>query len=130
MTHWMIFSWRCADARSGGVLAAGSVPPSAGTSPTLEGFAPSTRPYAVAADHVFLGLAGAVADAHAVLAPRVTDSLLDEVVALVPDLWLVDEPGFGSPDDVRARYREVLLERVAGSAAWLPDVEERRAARV
>lgn len=88
------------------------------------------RSYSVAAEHVFLGLAGAVGEAHTVLAPRVTAALLDEVTALVPDLWLADEPGFESPEQVRTRYRDVLLERVAAASAWLPDVEERRAARV
>ncbi|WP_231121785.1 HipA family kinase [Motilibacter peucedani] len=89
-----------------------------------------TRTYAVAADHVFAGLAGPLADAHAELAPQVDAALLDEVTALVPDAWLAGEPGTPGPDELRARYRDVLLERVASSAAWLPDVEERRAARV
>jgi hypothetical protein len=89
-----------------------------------------TRAYAVAADHVFAGLAGPLAEAHEQLAPRVDADLLDEVTALVPDGWLAEEPGAPSPQDLRGRYRDVLLERVHSSAAWLPDVEERRAARV
>ena len=36
-------------------------------------------------------------------------------VADVPEVWLVDEPGFAGPDDVRAAYVRVLTERL-GSA--------------
>ena len=47
-----------------------------------------------------------------------TESLLAEVTGLVPDEWLLDEPGFDSPDDVRAAYRELLGARAV-------DVHER-----
>lgn len=74
-----------------------------------------------ASDHV-LGDAGAdLAGADAVLAPMVTDSLLHEVLALVPDEWLVEEPGFGSAQEVREAYVAHLLAR-AGDRVWLPEV--------
>ncbi|GAA4868876.1 HipA family kinase [Kitasatospora terrestris] len=73
-----------------------------------------------------------VAAADRELAPRVTAELLREVVALVPDAWLADEPGFGSPDEVREAYVGHLAARAAGSAHWLPTCfatpEELRAA--
>ena len=47
------------------------------------------------------------------LAPQVTGSVLDEVLALVPEVWL------SSPED-RDRYRDYLLARVSGDRAWLP----------
>ncbi len=47
------------------------------------------------------------------LAPRVTPRLLAEVAALIPDEWLVDEPGFDTPDEVRAAYVDVLAGRAA-----------------
>ncbi|MBC3841653.1 hypothetical protein GXW82_19585 [Streptacidiphilus sp. 4-A2] len=62
-----------------------------------------------------------VAAADAELAPRVTAELLDEVVGLVPDEWLTDEPGFESPDQLRAAYTAHLAARAADSAAWLPE---------
>lgn len=54
-----------------------------------------------------------VAAAAAELAPLVTRELLDGIAADVPDEWLVDEPGFGSTDEVRAAYVEALLPRAA-----------------
>ncbi|MFE2136236.1 HipA family kinase [Streptomyces sp. NPDC059466] len=68
----------------------------------LGGFAPDTR----------------AADAE--LAPRVTEALLREVTAQVPDAWLADEPGFATPDEARDAYVGYLLARAEASAAWLP----------
>lgn len=77
--------------------------------------------------------------ADAELAPRVTEELLREVVALVPDAWLAGEPGFAGPSDVRDAYVTYLLARARSSASWLPTdfpsrdelavADERRAAR-
>jgi hypothetical protein len=77
------------------------------------------RPYDVA-DHVLSEAATERAEASAELAPRVTGALLDDVLAQVPDEWLRDEPGFDSPDDVRAAYRDHLLRRVAAAGSWQP----------
>ncbi|MEU1313491.1 HipA family kinase [Streptomyces cinnamoneus] len=66
-----------------------------------------------ASDHVLASFDPDVATAAAELAPRITAELLTEVVADVPDEWLVDEPGFDGPDALRRAYVEVLLERAA-----------------
>lgn len=89
--------------------------------------AAATRPYRTAHDHVLLRVASSTAAAHAELAPRVTPGLLDEVLHLVPDEWLADEPGFDSADGVRAAYADVLLRRLARPATWLDAVEVARA---
>jgi hypothetical protein len=77
------------------------------------------RPYD-ASDHVLAGAATARREADAALAPRVTRSALEQVLALVPDVWLEDEPGFDGPDAVRAAYAEQLLRRAAAHGAWAP----------
>ena len=63
---------------------------------------------------------GGLADVDADLAPRVTRELLEEVAALVPDVWLEPVPGAGSPGELRAAYAEFLHARVSGGRAWLP----------
>ncbi|MEV6212481.1 HipA family kinase [Kitasatospora sp. NPDC051914] len=95
------------------------------------------KPYPMNA-HALGAFRPAVAAADAELAPQVTGELLREVVGLVPDAWLADEPGFDSAAGVREAYVAHLAERAAGSAAWLPTefaspeelraAEERRAA--
>ena len=46
--------------------------------------------------------------------------LLERVVALVPDEWLADEPGFGSGAEVRAAYVDHFLRRLEARPAWQP----------
>jgi hypothetical protein len=72
--------------------------------------AASAKPYDVS-DHALARFSPEPAAVAAELAAKVTDELLAEVTALVPDEWLVDEPGFDTPDDVRRAYRELLGAR-------------------
>ncbi|MFE9763718.1 HipA family kinase [Streptomyces sp. NPDC005808] len=58
--------------------------------------------------------------ADAALAPLVTEELLREITAQVPDAWLADEPGFATPDEAREAYVRYLVARVRASAQWLP----------
>ncbi|MFJ8508419.1 HipA family kinase [Streptomyces avermitilis] len=66
-----------------------------------------------ASDHALAPFGPDVAGAAAELAPRVTEELLAEVTAEIPDEWLTDEPGFASPDELRRAYAEPLLARAA-----------------
>ncbi|MFD4699298.1 HipA family kinase [Streptomyces niveus] len=66
-----------------------------------------------ASDHVLAPFRPDIALAAADLAPLVTEALLTEVAADVPDEWLVDEPGFDSTDAVRRAYVAALLPRAA-----------------
>lgn len=72
----------------------------------------AAKPYD-ASDHALARFGPDIAAAAAELAPRVTEELLTEVAAGVPDEWLVDEPGFDSTDALRRAYVEALLARVA-----------------
>ncbi|GAA1465256.1 aminotransferase class I and II [Nocardiopsis exhalans] len=74
-----------------------------------------------ASDHVLSGAAPDLAAADAALAPLVDEGLLREAVGLVPDEWLVDEPGFASAGEVREAYVKHLSARVA-DRSWLPEV--------
>lgn len=85
--------------------------------------------FAMIRDHVLLALAEDLDGADAELAPRITESLLREIVDAVPDTLLitpVDTPAFPTPEAARARYVSYLLERLRGRRAFL---DEARAAR-
>jgi hypothetical protein len=79
----------------------------------------ATRPYP-AADHALAGFAPDLAAADRDLAPLVTEALLREAAALIPDEWLSDELGFDTPDEVREAYIAQLTARVAEPRDWLP----------
>ncbi|MEU2956003.1 HipA family kinase [Streptomyces xanthochromogenes] len=74
--------------------------------------ASAAKPYN-ASDHALAPFGPDVAAAAAELAPLITEDLLTEVTALVPDEWLVDEPGFETTDALRRAYVEPLLARAA-----------------
>jgi hypothetical protein len=75
-----------------------------------------TRAYD-AATHALIECEPDVPAADAALAPRVTRSLLTEVLALVPDEWLEDD---APAVEMRPRYVDQLLARLDARDAWLP----------
>ncbi|MEU0128387.1 MULTISPECIES: HipA family kinase [unclassified Streptomyces] len=74
--------------------------------------ASAAKPYN-ASDHVLAPFDPDIASAAAELAPLVTEELLTEVAAEVPDEWLAGEPGFDTTDQLRRAYVEPLLSRAA-----------------
>ncbi|GAA4581765.1 hypothetical protein GCM10023194_14040 [Planotetraspora phitsanulokensis] len=73
-------------------------------------------------DHVLAPFATELAAADADLSALVTRELLDEVIGLVPDEWLDDEPGFADASAVRQAYGDHLFARAQGPRGWLPDL--------
>jgi hypothetical protein len=74
--------------------------------------ASAARPYD-ASDHALASFAPDVASAAAELAPLITEELLADATGQIPDAWLLDEPGFATPDDLRQAYARPLLARAA-----------------
>ncbi|MEV0173762.1 HipA family kinase [Streptomyces sp. NPDC050803] len=72
--------------------------------------ASAARPYD-ASDHALAPFGPDVAAAAAELAPLVTEDLLAEVTAEIPDDWLAGERGFEDPEDLRRAYARPLLAR-------------------
>ncbi|MGW1750508.1 HipA family kinase [Streptomyces sp. NPDC002092] len=77
-----------------------------------------------ASDHALARFAPDLAGAAAELAPRVTEELLTEVTAEIPDTWLAGEPGFDTPDDLRRAYARPLLARAAVVHERVTGIEE------
>ena len=87
----------------------------------------AAKPYPAAEGHVLLRASGPLRPAHEELAPLVPHALA-EALGCVPDEWLLGEPGFEGPDEVRAAYSEVLLARLDQPEVWLDPVEVARVA--
>ncbi|MFE7891098.1 HipA family kinase [Streptomyces sp. NPDC004822] len=85
--------------------------------------ASAARPYD-ASDHALARFAPDVAAAAADLAPRVTEDLLTEVTAEIPETWLAGEPGFDTADDLRRAYVRPLLARAAAVHERITGIEE------
>ncbi|WP_153426697.1 HipA family kinase [Streptomyces alkaliphilus] len=69
-----------------------------------------------ASDHALAPAGPDPRAAGAELEPRITEDLLREVVAGVPDEWLEGEAGFPDAEAVRAAHVEVLLHRARNLA--------------
>ena len=78
------------------------------------------RPFPLIAEHVLLGPAGSIAEAHERLAPVADRAALEEVVSLVPADWLA---GVGEEP---ARYVD-YLDRRARSGAFAAEADRVRA---
>ncbi|WP_432763010.1 HipA family kinase [Actinomadura xylanilytica] len=73
-------------------------------------------------DHVLTPYASELAAAEAEFTPKITEAVLREVAALVPDRWLEGEPGFTGPAALRDAYVDLLLARAGRPRDWLPDL--------
>jgi HipA-like protein len=80
----------------------------------------ATRPYD-ATDHVLIGLGP---DLNAADQFAITDAVIGDAIDQVPDEWLLDEPGFAAPADVRAAYARFFAARLAARESWLPPLYE------
>ena len=88
--------------------------------------AASKRPFVAARDHVLLPFAWTIAETDAALASQLEDQALREIVDLVPEEWLQDEPGFSDAAALRAAYVEFLSSRLEEPRGWVRDLEEAR----
>lgn len=84
--------------------------------------AASARRATKLADHVLMPFRPDLAAAEADLAPLVSPEAVSSALALVPDEWLDAEPGFATPDAVRAAFLAWFEERMRQPRVWLPEV--------
>lgn len=81
-----------------------------------------TAPFPQIRQHVLLPVAGDLRVADAELAPRLTVAKREEIVGLVPDAWLGEEPAAA-----RAAYLGFLEERLAPPRQFVEEAESARA---
>jgi len=73
-----------------------------------------------ASKHVLLDVADDLSPMHDDLAARVDATLVDDVLAKVPDEWLEPTEAMPDAEAVRTAYRLSLLARLDNPSAWLP----------
>jgi hypothetical protein len=77
-------------------------------------------PFALIKDHVLLPYATALPEADAELASRLTPTVIEAIVAQLPQTWLSEAP-FGSRDAHRQAYVQYLQRRLAGPRAFVEE---------
>ena len=81
-------------------------------------------------DHVLLPWASRIEEADRRLRPRLNEALFAEIVAQIPDGWLMPEPddrGGAAPAERRAGYVDYLTRRLAGSSVFVEEAVRARA---
>ena len=71
-------------------------------------------------NHVLLRQATVLPDADARLTSLLTDELIRDVAALIPDAWL-DDPAFANPEERRSAYRAYLSKRLSPPRAFVEE---------
>jgi hypothetical protein len=90
----------------------------------------SRTPFPQSRDHILLPWADAISAADAALSARLTPARIREIVALIPDDWLGDEPAFADVAAHRAAYVDYLLSRLEPPRAFVEEAIDARAQRV
>ncbi len=85
------------------------------------------KPYVAAREHVLLPFAASLPEADAALAPVLTPETVREVVELIPEEWLEDEPGFESAGAARSAYAGYFSARLEEPRSWVTALEEAHA---
>jgi hypothetical protein len=86
------------------------------------------RPFERSAEHVLLPYAGSIAGSDERLAPLVSRSLLEALVAEIPADWLPADSAVGGRDDQRRAYVDYLLARLDARRAFVEEADRARAA--
>jgi len=84
-------------------------------------------PFTQIRDHVLLRFARELDAADAAMTALLTPERLAEIVALIPDAWLRDEPSFANTAEHRAAYRQYLERRLAAPRAFVKEAIDARA---
>lgn len=90
----------------------------------------ATGPFAPLKDHVLLPLATEMNAANATAKRLLTPEKLEAIVDLIPETWLQWADVDGSPDDLRAVYREFLLRRLRHADTFTQEADHARQALV
>jgi hypothetical protein len=72
----------------------------------------SRDPFSLIKDHVLLPDASSLREADSRMSERITPDLIDSIVRLIPEVWLVEDSRFGDSSQHRQAYIEYLLNRL------------------
>lgn len=90
----------------------------------------SQAPFPAIKDHVLLRFANELQAADEALTARLTSTVIDQIVQLIPDLWLVDNTPFTEAKQHRDAYSEYLMRRLETPHAFLEEALRARSLHV
>jgi hypothetical protein len=90
----------------------------------------ASSPFTLVKDHVLLPFASGLEAADAFMTAQLTEARIAEVVALIPDAWIDDDPAFADREANRDGYHQYLARRLESPRAFLEEALRARAAQL
>ena len=81
----------------------------------------SRDPFPLIKDHVLVQFASSLREVDSKMTGRVTPNIIDSIVRLIPDAWLVGDSTFGGSNQHRGAYTEYLLSRLVPPHVFLEE---------
>ena len=78
----------------------------------------AASPFPLVRKHVLLPWAARIEEADRALRPMLTESAFSDILAQVPDAWLVPVPGAETPAQKRAGYIDYLMRRLQAAGKF------------
>jgi len=88
----------------------------------------ATKPFLLVKDHVLLPFASELGKVNTELKTIFSNELIRNIISLIPDEWLEDEPEFKSVKEHREAYIEFLETRIAHSEIFVKEAKHAREA--
>jgi hypothetical protein len=92
--------------------------------------AQSTNAFTHVKDHILLQSATQLREVDAAFSERLTVEIINSIVSLIPDLWLLTDSPFESALEHRRAYADYLLRRLAPPRLFVEEAERVRASGV
>ena len=86
----------------------------------------SRTPFSMIKDHVLLQFASSLREVDAKMTERVSPDIIDSIVKLIPDAWLVGDSAFSGSTQHRDAYMEYLLSRLEPPHVFLEEAVRAR----
>jgi HipA-like protein len=90
----------------------------------------SLDPFPLIKNHVLLQFASALRETDSIMTGRITPEIIDRIVKLIPDVWLIDDSSAGDSNQSRNVYIEYLLSRLESSAIFLEEAIHARSKNI
>lgn len=88
--------------------------------------AAAITPFAMIKDHVLLPKATKLEEVHAKFTQKLNDTVLKELVNLIPDDWLQWENGAITPEEIKTVYFQFLSIRLANADLFFKQTQDAR----
>lgn len=90
----------------------------------------AANPFALIKDHVLLKYADVLTAADHRMAPLITEDKVSGIVELIPDSWLMEDPGFAGRGGQRQAYRDFFTDRLQSSAVFVQEAIRARSSHL